>query len=295
MVLAATVTEIEALPTIDDIFLIYRDGRLISHHTRKLRPDVDDEILSGMFSAVSEFIKRSFGEEGVEEQIDEISYGGRKILIEHGRYVFIAMVVSGGETLNMRKNTRNAVQNIEAEFGEVLDGWSGATNELIGAKRWIQMLITGKAVPGDEPVDETIDPMISKVDEPEEKDTGPKTRTIDIDGTDYTKAMMLDKLTSLPRGLPSGLWGKDMDELAENIMNGEFSASPDGDPVVKLGRKWYYGDPKDLGNFLQPYKGELADRPEDARAGLKQAEVETEQKGHDDELTFEQSKKVKRS
>jgi hypothetical protein len=39
-------------PVIDDIFLIYKDGRLISHNTRKLKPDSDDQVLVSMFTAV---------------------------------------------------------------------------------------------------------------------------------------------------------------------------------------------------------------------------------------------------
>jgi hypothetical protein len=79
-------------------------------------------------------------------------------------------------------------------------------------------------------------------------------------------------------------------------MDAEYAESTDGDPVMKLGRKWYYGDPKDFGTFLQPYKGEVVGGSgDDARAGLRQAEVETEQKGHDDEISFEQAKRTKRS
>jgi len=46
-------------PMIEDVFLMYRDGRLIAHNTRRLRPDVDGDILSGMLTAVTAFVKDS--------------------------------------------------------------------------------------------------------------------------------------------------------------------------------------------------------------------------------------------
>ena len=58
---------------IDEVFLMYRDGRLIKHFTRRLKPDVDQDILSGMLTAVQEFVKDTFrGEEG---ELDQMKFG----------------------------------------------------------------------------------------------------------------------------------------------------------------------------------------------------------------------------
>jgi hypothetical protein len=79
-----------------------------------------------------------------------------------------------------------------------------------------------------------------------EKEEAPPTR--------YSHSLVLKTLSSLPRGLPSTLWGKDMDELAEEIVNAEYGEAEDGSTIVKIGKKWYYGDPKDVGTYLQIYK-----------------------------------------
>ncbi len=70
---------------------------------------------------------------------------------------------------------------------------------------------------------------------------------------------LLQVLSSLPRGLPSTLWGKDMEELALEIVNGKYAETSQGDVIVQLRRKWYYGDPADIGTFLQSFKGEVID------------------------------------
>ncbi len=84
-------------------------------------------------------------------------------------------------------------------------------------------------------------------------------KKVTIDGTAYTRVDILKIISSLPRGLPSELWGKDLDDLADEILNGEYSMATDGSPIVKLGRKWFNADPKDTGSYMRPYKGERRD------------------------------------
>ena len=53
---APTAKESEAI--VEDVFLLnHKDGLLIKHETRRLRPDVDTDILSGMLTAVQAFVK----------------------------------------------------------------------------------------------------------------------------------------------------------------------------------------------------------------------------------------------
>jgi hypothetical protein len=130
----------KSIASIDDIFLMYQDGRLISHHTRKLRPDVDDQVLGGMLTAVQSFMKDSF-HDGEDSNVNEISYGDKKILIEHGKYVFLATVIRGHGTSEMHETMKNAVLNIEREYEEVLKDWTGETSTMKDAKTWLKALI----------------------------------------------------------------------------------------------------------------------------------------------------------
>jgi hypothetical protein len=132
---------------VDDIFLTYRDGRLISHNTRRLQPGMDDDVLAGMFTAVQEFIKESLG--GDEERVvDEISYSGSRVLIERGKYVVLAVVIMGEGRNVLREGMKTVVNNIEAEFGPLLVKWDGNAKALKGAKKWIRKLLTGEAIEG---------------------------------------------------------------------------------------------------------------------------------------------------
>jgi hypothetical protein len=142
----------EQTTIIDDLFLIYRDGRLIAHHTRKLTPEMDDDILSGMLTAVQEFIKTSFGGDD-QTPVDEISYGNNKILIEHGRYIFMSAVIEGQGSVQLHERMKIAVHNIELESEAMLKEWSGDARDLKDAKKWL------KAVIGGEPIGKLVGPQ----------------------------------------------------------------------------------------------------------------------------------------
>src|SRR5438094_515554 len=48
--------EPEATYLVEDVFLIHSDGRLIAHHSRKFREEIDEDIFSGMLTVVQDFV-----------------------------------------------------------------------------------------------------------------------------------------------------------------------------------------------------------------------------------------------
>ena len=125
--------------SVDDVFLMFRDGRLIQHSTRRLQADMDVDVVTSMLTAVQEFIKESFGKsEGGE--LGSMEYGESKIMLEKGKHIVLAAVIGGREPDGFRDELRSAVQNVESEFAAVLPTWDGTTNKLAGAKRFLAAL-----------------------------------------------------------------------------------------------------------------------------------------------------------
>ena len=127
-------------PMIEDVFLMYRDGRLIAHNTRRLRPDVDGDILSGMLTAVTAFVKESFREADTEE-LNELRYGKTKILIERGEYICLAVVVSGVASPKMREKMKESVRSISQTYADVLENWDGSVSKLKDINQIVEKLI----------------------------------------------------------------------------------------------------------------------------------------------------------
>jgi hypothetical protein len=125
--------------TIEEVFLIYKDGRLIVHNTRRLKPDMDKDVLTGMLTAVQNFVKDSFSEE--RGHLNELKYGNLKILMENGPRANLAVVISGVEPPTLRPNMKTLLAGIHEKYNNVLDDWDGDTGTLRVLKRHIGMLI----------------------------------------------------------------------------------------------------------------------------------------------------------
>jgi len=125
--------------TIEEVFLIYKDGRLIVHNTRRLKPDMDKDVLTGMLTAVQNFVKDSFSEES--GHLNELKYGNLKILMENGPRANLAVVLSGVEPPTLRHNMRTLLSGIHDRYMHILDDWDGDTGTLRVLKRHVGMLI----------------------------------------------------------------------------------------------------------------------------------------------------------
>jgi hypothetical protein len=131
----------ENATTIDEIFLVHRSGLLIRHETRRLKPDVDKDVLSAMFLAVQEFVKDSFrGERG---DLDEIRFGELRILIVRGKHSILAAVVSGKRPLNIIPQMEAAIADVEKRMGSVLADWSGVVDDVADCDTIMKALIRG--------------------------------------------------------------------------------------------------------------------------------------------------------
>jgi rRNA maturation protein Nop10 len=127
---------------IDEVFLMYRDGRLIKHFTRRLKPDVDQDILSGMLKAVQDFIRDSFkGEIG---ELDQMNFGRFQILMGHGRFITVAAITMGNEIEPFRPQIIKAIDSMESDYEIVLRDWDGDVDQLNVLGRYIMDLIDGR-------------------------------------------------------------------------------------------------------------------------------------------------------
>ena len=129
---------------IEDIFLMYNDGRLIQHSTRRIKADMDVDIFTSMLTALQAFVKDSMGR-GTGSELGSMEFGGDKILFEKGKYVIVAVVITGGEPAGFRDEMKSAVKNVESEYGMVLKDWDGGAAQLAGAKRFLAGLGAYKA------------------------------------------------------------------------------------------------------------------------------------------------------
>jgi hypothetical protein len=143
---------------VEDLFLMYNDGRLIMHQTRRLKADMDVDILTSMLKAVQEFVKESLGKDDNAE-LGAMEYGGSKIMMQKGKYVILAAVISGGEPSGFRDEMTGTISNIEGEFGPTLNNWDGVAAKLAGVKKFLADI--GSYKPSEAPAQTTCKSNVS--------------------------------------------------------------------------------------------------------------------------------------
>lgn len=120
---------------IEALYLIYHDGRLITYVEKSKSDDEgesDEEILSGMFTAIQDLIDETFMKDSGEDQTrKKIEFGSKNILIEKGNNLYLTLIVEGRPGKILQDEMATTVSDIEKEFIG-FDDWDGKRHELIG-------------------------------------------------------------------------------------------------------------------------------------------------------------------
>jgi uncharacterized repeat protein (TIGR01451 family) len=133
---------------VDEVFWIYENGILISHVTpkKKIR-QADKEIVSGMLTAILDFSEDAFAEIGKDKagcRIKEIQMDEKNILVERGKYTFLATVFYGRSGKKLYLKSGEVMKNLEGRYDTELIAWDGDCDELVGGNLIIKSILLPK-------------------------------------------------------------------------------------------------------------------------------------------------------
>ncbi|MEE9163815.1 MAG: hypothetical protein V3U17_03340 [Thermoplasmata archaeon] len=127
---------------VEEVFLLHRSGSLLRHLTRRLKPYVDSDILSGMLRAVQEFMRDAFkGESG---ELNEMSFGELKISIVSGQHVVLATMIRGEPPKDIIAQMQGALDDLERNHEDVLRDWNGIVEEIPFVDGYLNRLLEGE-------------------------------------------------------------------------------------------------------------------------------------------------------
>jgi hypothetical protein len=133
--------EPEGRYSVRQIFLVNKSGILIAHSGNG-KDTMDNDIVSGMLTAVQDFIKDSFdAKQETKETLKRLQYGGMEINIEHGNHLFFAVVIDGVSTELLHSRMREAIAGIEKEYADELETWTGDRDGFPGVERYLKGII----------------------------------------------------------------------------------------------------------------------------------------------------------
>jgi hypothetical protein len=111
----------------ETIFLMHRDGTLLSVKSKKPASEIDKKLMSRMVMAIREQMSRAFKE---GEHVHALTYEGHTIILEDSVHIYAAVVVVGEPRAVMYKVILKALQIMEKNMAQAFDSWKGDRNSL---------------------------------------------------------------------------------------------------------------------------------------------------------------------
>jgi outer membrane protein OmpA-like peptidoglycan-associated protein len=111
---------------VEQIFLIHREsGILLQHVGGEYSDDKDPDLVSGMLTAIQEFVKDSFDSK-TGEMLDTLRMDGdHSVWIEHGPHAVLAVVIRGIPPLELRSRFIQLLDHIHRLYGSKLEDFHG--------------------------------------------------------------------------------------------------------------------------------------------------------------------------
>ena len=110
------------------LYIIYDDGRGVFDYAFRNEDVQDPGLVSGMFSAITSFIKEMTKS---TETLKKIDHGDITILLEYGRKIFGALFIKGTQSSEVRAPLKDFVQKFEEKYKDLLKDWTGALHHFV--------------------------------------------------------------------------------------------------------------------------------------------------------------------
>jgi len=105
------------------LYIIYDDGRGVYNYAFKKDVEQDPGLVSGMFSAITSFVKEMTKS---TEALKKIDHGDITILLEYGNRIFGALFIKGNQTTEVRTPLKEFVKKFENYYIDILKNWTGS-------------------------------------------------------------------------------------------------------------------------------------------------------------------------
>jgi len=116
----------DALPfSVENIFLIQPGSGLLLAQSQAGKETVNSDLVSGMLTAIRDFVHDSFGQGQADKELDEIQYGNQRIVIQSGQVVYLAVLIDGIEPEGFRARLHDFVSELRVHHERALREYAG--------------------------------------------------------------------------------------------------------------------------------------------------------------------------
>ncbi|MFT7859731.1 MAG: BON domain-containing protein [Sulfurimonas sp.] len=115
-----------ATAQIEALFLIHKEtGTVLVHVENPNYPVSEPEMLASMMTAIRSFVNDWVEKNSEHQELAEIEYGDKKIIIESSGYSYLAAIVRGNTNKSIYDKIRETLENIVFNHGEDIQKFNG--------------------------------------------------------------------------------------------------------------------------------------------------------------------------
>jgi OOP family OmpA-OmpF porin len=119
---------------VEQVFLIHRpSGLMLQHLTASGTTSQDADMVSGMLTAIRDFVQDSF-KVGDDEGLQTLKVGDLSVWVEQGPHALLAVVVRGTAPPAVRTTLQQALEAVHAQYSDLLESFDGNAARFEGAR-----------------------------------------------------------------------------------------------------------------------------------------------------------------
>lgn len=127
--------------SVEQVFLIHREtSLLISHQYSELADTRDPDMVSGMFSAIQDFIEDSFSTQAGDE-LDTLKLGDLSVVLQRGPSAVLAAVVRGRVPENLRNDMSQLLEHLHRMKKSELSDYGGDPDIFVDIEDDLQKIL----------------------------------------------------------------------------------------------------------------------------------------------------------
>ena len=132
---------------VEQVFLIHRETGLLLQHAVAGDDDQegiqDADMVSGMLTAIQDFVRDSFNAEN-SETLEAMKVGGLTVWIEQGSQATLAGVIRGAAPQELRAIFQDALDSIHLEFHDALNDFQGDATAFEPCRPYLEACLQAK-------------------------------------------------------------------------------------------------------------------------------------------------------
>lgn len=132
---------------VEQVFLVHAEtGLLLQHVEAASARSADPRVVSGMLTAIQDFVNESFNARGHAGTLDTMSVGDLTVWIEPGPRAYLAAVVRGHAPASLRPSLQDALARVHATHARQLDRFQGDAAPFAACRPLLEPCLQSKAV-----------------------------------------------------------------------------------------------------------------------------------------------------